>query len=282
MIKKLTALTLCIVLAVICSACTVWVTTETNTPASAETSAENTGTASSVEPEPESTAPVGSPYADAYRSYLEVLKEYKDDILLFDWQYPNDPGQPVVFADVMGDDTPEMIFAYNVYIKPEMNAKKLSLCVVTYNGSRAIIALDYGTEASNPYTGGAGGGFFLFQREGDKALYGMITAYEFGTEDYIRFNESGTSLEPEVLFKVYDAIKYQQGAEYAYGEIDGEKISFEEADSLRDELLSNTSSLLMSSGYFSGLSFPDEAGLDTEAHPVLAMSYEEAIAFLSE
>ena len=78
---------------------------DTQTPVEAEVFTEKPTEAAT---EPLTEAPTES-YVDAYRGYLEVLENHKSDIEAYDWQLGDDESRPVVFADIAGDETPEMI-----------------------------------------------------------------------------------------------------------------------------------------------------------------------------
>ena len=72
-----------------------------------ETPAESQVATPTAEPEPD--------YSAAYAAYLGVLQENQHYINAYDWQ-KSDPdvteanSKPVAFADVYGDDTPELLF----------------------------------------------------------------------------------------------------------------------------------------------------------------------------
>ncbi len=219
-------------------------------------------------------APTEPDFSKAYRSYKNVLEQNRSAINAYDWQYVEDESHPVVFADVMGDKTPEMIFVYAVDAS-NSNDKSLKMKVITYNGSSAVEACTYDMDG---YNNRMGGGVFAFQIKGEKNLY---TYYRmngtFNNELYCRWEETGNNQ------LVSDEIVYYQdsrglGVELD-GRIKGETVSQNEAKRDRDSLVSKADSLLLSSSDDTGKSYPRELGITAEN---LSMTYDEAIKFLSK
>lgn len=219
-------------------------------------------------------APTEPDFSKAYRSYKNVLEQNRSAINAYDWQYVEDKSHPVVFADVMGDKTPEMIFVYAVDASNSID-KSLKMKVITYNGSSAVEACTYDMDG---YNNRMGGGVFAFQVKGEKNLY---TYYRmngmFNNELYCRWKETGNNQ------LISDEIVYYQdsrglGVELD-GRIDGETVSQSEAKSKRDSLVSKANSLLLSSSDDTGKSYPRELGITAEN---LSMTYDEAIKFLSK
>ena len=49
-------------------------------------------------------------YHEAYQAYKTVLKQNAFEIRAYDYQNKTDESKQIVFEDIMGDDTPELIF----------------------------------------------------------------------------------------------------------------------------------------------------------------------------
>lgn len=219
-------------------------------------------------------APTEPDYHEAYLAYRDILIEDKSAINDYDWQYIDDEPRPVVFADVMGDDTPEMIYVYAVD-DTSTGGKSLKMRVITYDGSSGVEACIYDMEG---YTNRMGGGVFAFQIKGEKELY---TYYHmsgmFNNELYCRFNEtSGNKLTPEEI--IYYEDDNGLGVEMD-GRIKGKTVSQEEALAERDKLLNKAETLLLSSSDDTGSNYPESLGITTED---MAMTYSEAIEFLNK
>lgn len=213
-------------------------------------------------------------YNEAYSAYKDVLIKDESAIREYTWQFKEDEPRPVVFADVMGDNTPEMIYVFADY-NPNTNSKSLKMRIMSYDGASAVEAYTYDMSG---YTENLGGGMFAFQINGEKNLY---TYYRmngmFNNELYSRFTETGeSSLTPEEI--VYYQDDRGLGVEMN-GRINGNTVSQSEAKAERDALLNNTTTLLLSSSDNSGNSYPRTLGIKAENQ---SMTYDEAIAFINK
>ena len=57
-------------------------------------------------------------YSDAFATYLAILKDHEDEIKAYDWQCGYDDAaadynKPVAVQNILGDDTPELIFIHD-------------------------------------------------------------------------------------------------------------------------------------------------------------------------
>lgn len=213
-------------------------------------------------------------YNEVYSAYKDVLIKDESAIREYTWQFKEDEPRPVVFADVMGDNTPEMIYVFADY-NPNTNSKSLKMRIMSYDGASAVEAYTYDMSG---YTENLGGGMFAFQINGEKNLY---TYYRmngmFNNELYSRFTETGeSSLTPEEI--VYYQDDRGLGVEMN-GRINGNTVSQSEAKVERDALLNNTATLLLSSSDNSGNSYPRTLGIKAENQ---SMTYDEAIAFINK
>lgn len=214
------------------------------------------------------------PLRNVYLKYRDVLIKNKEKIDMYNWQYKDDPAHPIVFADVMGDSTPEMIYIYsdNDVHEDDRTAK---LDIVTFNGTDAVTACTYDMDG---YSNRMGGGVFAFQIKGEKNLY---TYYRqngmFNNELYCRFIEKG-----DYKLEAKEVVYYQNdnglGVEMD-GRVSGKTVSEKEAKNARDNLIKNDDTLLLSSSNGMGESYPRKLGITAENE---SKTYAEAMQFLSD
>lgn len=213
-------------------------------------------------------------YHEVYNAYKDVLLRDESAIREYTWQFKEDEPRPVVFADVMGDNTPEMIYVFADF-NPKANSKSLKMRIMSYDGASAVEGYTYDMSG---YTENLGGGMFAFQINGEKNLY---TYYRmngiFNNELYSRFSETGEySLAPEEI--VYYQDDRGLGVKMD-GRINGNTVSQSEAKTERDALLNNAETLLLSSSDSSGNSYPRTLGIEAENK---SMTYDEAIEFINK
>lgn len=214
------------------------------------------------------------PLRNVYLKYRDVLIKNKEKIDMYNWQYKDDPEHPIVFADVMGDSTPEMIYIYsdNDVHDDDRTAK---LDIVTFNGTDAVTACTYDMDG---YSNRMGGGVFAFQIKGEKNLY---TYYRqngmFNNELYCRFIEKG-----DYKLEAKEVVYYQNdnglGVEMD-GRVSGKTVSEKEAKNARDNLIKSDDTLLLSSSNGMGESYPRKLGITAENE---SKTYAEAMQFLSD
>lgn len=186
-------------------------------------------------------------YLDAYKAYKSVLENDKTSIRNFTWQLgEGNESRPVVFCDIYGDETPELIYA-NV---TELNSYSIDsgmteLHIYTYQNGQIKNICNTTDVAQQDVAGGIK--TFLFQIEGEKTLYGFKqTIDERKINTYYQFTEKNGSLKAE---------EYKDA-------------TYNLADHVSDILM-------MSEG------MPESQGIDTTVHKNKAMTYDEAIAFLN-
>ncbi len=137
--------------------------------------------------------------SDAMKAYLAVLGENREAILGYDWQmgqiYDEDryelvpvaTAAPVTFADVWGDGEPELLFlTAESYEGFRIVA---TLHVYTFENGRARELLK---EGGLDGQAGGGGGYRLFQLDGDKSLWLYVVYFGEGENcTYTRYTASG-------------------------------------------------------------------------------------------
>lgn len=214
------------------------------------------------------------PLRNVYLKYRDVLIKNKEKIDMYNWQYKDDPEHPIVFADVMGDSTPEMIYIYSDNDVHD-DDRTAELDIVTFNGTDAVTACTYDMDG---YSNRMGGGVFAFQIKGEKNLY---TYYRqngmFNNELYCRFIEKG-----DYKLEAKEVVYYQNdnglGVEMD-GRVSGKTVSEKEAKNARDNLIKNDDTLLLSSSNGMGESYPRKLGITAENE---SKTYAEAMQFLSD
>lgn len=211
------------------------------------TSAAVAETASVQATEP-STAPE---YLDAYKAYKSALENNKTSIRNFTWQLgEGNESRPVVFCDIYGDETPEMIYTNVSHLSPDyLDKGSTKLNIYTFEDGKVEKLYTSENYFWDENEAGGDGGIktFLFQIEGEKTLYAFHKgADEFTTKTYYQFKEKNGSLKAE---------EYKDA-------------TYNLADHVSDILM-------MSEG------MPESQGIDTTVHKNKAMTYDEAIAFLN-
>ncbi|MCR5576931.1 MAG: zinc ribbon domain-containing protein [Oscillospiraceae bacterium] len=206
--------------------------------------------------------------------YIQLLEGRREAIERYSWQRTADGvARPIVLCDIWGDNQPELIWV-EATNEENVSASTLNIAAIR-DGAAAILC-------SESWDVQAGGGFryYLFQKEGSKALY-AFSAYgeETWYECYADYTGSGGDLAREELLKsvmteqwdgenAWQSIRYTKGgAEVAAGEWLGDV----------ESLLNEIEEILMYSA---------DAGSFAvdfiEQHGCPAMSYDEAIKFLSD
>ncbi|MBQ6602794.1 MAG: YARHG domain-containing protein [Eubacterium sp.] len=110
-------------------------------PATSFTSASETEPSSAESDNPAETDTL---YSDAFATYLSILEAHEEEIKGYDWQCGyEDPAdqynKPVAVQNILGDDTPELIFIRKIPgDDSEMPAEVSSLHVFTYTQGRAV------------------------------------------------------------------------------------------------------------------------------------------------
>lgn len=250
-------------------------------PAPIETQTETTAPTEApteVPTEAPTEAPTEPDYTDAYRAYFEVLENNKSDIKAYDWQLGDDESRPIAFADITGDDTPEMIVA--ACNTPNQSTDYAVLNIFTYdNGIKQIYSFDEARTGLQYKKNTAPGeqAYALYQRSGDKKLYmyylnrAMAIGYSIDS-----FDESGGKLNSTELVEVVN----NRGISDNRAEIDSVSVSEDSANQKIKELSDDSDVLLM----YAKPDMHDDFSQDMEdfisKHKNQAMTYDEAIAYL--
>ena len=253
---------------------------DTQTPVEAEVFTEKPTEAAT---EPLTEAPTES-YVDAYRGYLEVLENHKSDIEAYDWQLGDDESRPVVFADIAGDETPEMIV---VCCNPTLSTTVSSfLNIFQYkdNSVKQVYSMDNSKTDGFfqlDYNGPGGLNIFvLFQEKNNKELC-LHRAQIDGSfsEDIYSFVESEgrLSARKKASYSKPFAVDTQPKVE-----IDSAAVTEDMFFSKLDEINKNTSTVLMRSNADTAIERAKYIKDMMESHENQALTYDEAVAYLKK
>lgn len=215
-------------------------------------------------------APTQADQSAVYKAYKGVLEENKDAIKNYNWQYRVDPAHPIAFADVMGDDTPEMVYLYATAVG-DGGDMYMSMRVMTFDGSKAVEALKVDMQDNTRRIGGI---YCITKIEGEKNLYSfsVTSPGQLRTQTAYRYVDNGDN-----TLKQEEAVLYNPNSGEQH--IDGKDVSASEAESAYNDLAAKSNLLLLSSSDSRGISYASILNLKAEN---VAKTYEEAIAYLSD
>ena len=215
-------------------------------------------------------APTQADQSAVYKAYKGVLEENKDAIKNYNWQYRVDPAHPIAFADVMGDDTPEMVYLYATAVG-DGGDMYMSMRVMTFDGSKAVEALKVDMQDNTRRIGGI---YCITKIEGEKNLYSfsVTSPGQLRTQTAYRYVDNGDN-----TLKQEEAVLYNPNSGEQH--IDGKDVSAAEAESAYNDLAAKSNLLLLSSSDSRGISYASILNLKAEN---VAKTYEEAIAYLSD
>lgn len=235
-----------------------------------ETPTENPVATPTAEPEPD--------YSAAYAAYLGVLQENQHYINAYDWQ-KSDPdvteanSKPVAFADVYGDETPELLFMRGTGGENGQYYYQANLVVCTYEDETVKTLYDDHLDVAV-----AGGTCCCVFAGKDKTLYIYDSIGDEGVDYYYhRLAASGSTLAPaeNISHSSYPTEDYSSMEDTYY--IEETEVPHEEYEKIKSAWYDNTDKILLSSAN------DDEflVGLHREQGSE-ALTYDEAIAKLNE
>ena len=234
-----------------------------------ETPTESQDATPTAEPEPD--------YSAAYAAYLGVLQENQHYINAYDWQ-KSDPdvteanSKPVAFADVYGDETPELLFMRGTAGENGQYYYQANLVVCTYEDETVKTLYDEHLDVAV-----AGGTCCCVFAGKDKTLYIYDSIGDEGvTYYYHRLAASGSTLAPaeNISHSSYPTEDYSSMEDTYY--IDETEVSHEDYEKIKSAWYDNTDKILLSSAN------DDEflVGLH-RTQGSEALTYDEAIAKLN-
>lgn len=235
-----------------------------------ETPAESQAATPTAEPEPD--------YSAAYAAYLGVIQENQHYINAYDWQ-KSDPdvteanSKPVAFADVYGDETPELLFMRGTAGENGQYYYQANLVVCTYEDETVKTLYDDHLDVAV-----AGGTCCCVFAGKDKTLYIYDSIGDEGVDYYYhRLAASGSTLAPaeNISHSSYPTEDYSSMEDTYY--IEETEVPHEEYEKIKSAWYDNTDKILLSSAN------DDEflVGLHREQGSE-ALTYDEAIAKLNE
>lgn len=227
----------------------------------------------------ETTQAPKTDYKEAYTAYKTILQQNAFEIKAYDYQNKTDESKQIVFADIMGDFTPELIFVksvedtYNDYTYVTLN-------IYTYSdGECKKISLknkdEYQLQTSLQHTYDP---YILFKSSDGKDLY-LFTQRRM-TSNVCRFFKFTTDNceENEIDFKmIMEQTKTAIPNTSNSGKLFDKEVGYSKCDKYKYSILDNMGSLLLYSDYM-------DAEYDNYYSPekCKAMSYTEAMSFLDK
>ena len=203
-------------------------------------------------PPAQTQAPTEPRNRAAYTAFLQALQAEEQAVRDYDWQkfgYPQVSGsKSVAFADIIDDDTPEMILSgcfdqedterANALLKIYSYQNGTAQCVYTMKPDEELSGLDHAEFKTDD---SSLANFALYQREGEKTLY--LYAYgENGLKNYSLIRSfDGTSMKTLVL-QTKDRSGDSEVTEYFS---DGQKVEEAVFTARANELAGNPSAVLM-------------------------------------
>lgn len=244
--------------------------TSQSSASSTEDAGSETASSAAASTDAPTTAPTQADQSAAYRAYKGVLEDNADAIRNYNWQYRVDPAHPIAFADVMGDDTPEMVYVYATQIG-DGGDQYMSMRVMTFDGNKAVEAYQFDMQDNTRRSGGI---YCVTQIDGGKNLYtfSVSSPGQLRTQTAYRYIDNGDN-----TLKQEEAVLYNPNS--GDQRVEGKSVSKSEAESAYDDLAAKSSLLLLSSSDSRGISYPSILEINADN---AAKTYDEAIAYLSE
>lgn len=250
-------------------------------------------TQTTPEPTSASEAPEEEDDKAMYQAYLDILTENREAILGYDWQkgmifdegiYETRPAgttEPIVFADVWGDEAPELLYAASV--DSEGHRYFARLHIVTFeNGEARELGGDLSLSLDEQVGGGEN--YRLFQTGEDKGLWIYRAYYSEGCdEEYVHLTAEG---EIEAQFTCSHSeypIENDAGEWVTVGEWKklGAACSQESYESAVPSQEEQAKGILMRNAEYYEYSDDAEAPEDYYLYPQgTAMTYDAAVAYL--
>ena len=237
-------------------------------------------------------APTEPDDTDAYRAYLEVLEDNKDLIKDYDWQFSNSQMQksdkesrPVAFADITGDETPEMIvvccdpddsYRSGAYLRIYQYLDGSAQRVYTQTGDNELRWMDFTGSKGLGYPGGSQ--YVLYQLPGEKTLYhydcGGMGLSSFEMVRSYGDSEDGIKMKTEAYY-----VDYQQNAGTDTYQVDSTEVGKSACLEKISELTGSSINVLMRNTI---RTTENTASSLAYQYDNQAMTYEEAVSYLKE
>lgn len=258
-------------------------TTEQKTVSTTEPTTTNVVETTTQKPKPD--------YSKAYKAYKTVLKQNAFEIKDYDYQNKEDESRQIAFADILGDDTPELIFTrseiYNeaAGIASDNNSDKdtkVTLNIYTYSNGQCKKVSYKGQDEFGLQTSTQNGYFpyMIYQQKNDKNLY-IFTQHNFvGNVCKIYKLTTEDCKDNQVFVKeLMNQTKYSEPNQYQQNEgtINGKDVGYDKCEKYKYDNLNNMKTLLLYSD-----KLDDNYGDYYSPEKCKGMSYEEAMNFLNK
>lgn len=230
-------------------------------------------------------------YSKAYKAYKTVLKQNAFEIKDYDYQNKEDESRQIAFADILGDDTPELIFTrseiYNeaTGIASDNNSDKdtkVTLNIYTYSDGQCNKVSYKGQDEYELQTSTQNGYFpyMIYQQKNDKNLY-IFTQHNFVGNVCEIYKLTTENCKDNQVFvkKLMDQTKYSEPNQYQQNEgtIKGKDVGYDKCEKYKYDNLNNMKTLLLYSD-----KLDSNYGDYYSPKKCKGMSYEEAMNFLNK
>lgn len=259
------------------------VSNTTQEQATVQTTIQQTAQAETKPTVAETTQAPKPDYHEAYQAYKEKLKDRSAEIKAYDWQIDDSESKPVVFADVLGNETPEMIIAFmdaddptsfGYYIRCEIYTYKDGECKLAYTDSDDVSHLDYASQFYHQY--------LFFQVNDSKDLYWLdYRGVSFTRNNNIyRMDWDGENLNPKLICEqtYSDMPDVYERPDEKSGIVEGEDVGYENSEIYKYNLLDSMSHILMYNDHSFVIFDTDYQLADRNE----AMSYQDAVSYLDK
>lgn len=235
------------------------------------------------------SAPTAPPLRAAYTAFLQALQADEQAVRDYDWQqmgYPSVNGsKSVAFADIMGDETPEMILTgcfgtddvlrINALLKIYQFKDGTAQAVYTMAPDDELRRLDFADFKNvGPFTAN----YALYQRAGEKTLY----LYAFGSEGLMDYSLIRSFDGNSVKTLARHTSDHTGSSKVNSYYVDEQAVKEEDFSARARELSQNCSTVLMlRSPAKYGAYRPGFDDIKNTANPI-AKTYDEALTYLQQ
>lgn len=200
------------------------------------------------------TQPLKPDYSEAYKAYKTVLKQNAFEIKDYDFQNETNKSKQIVFADILGDDTPELIFTKATIDSRDESRKNASLNIYSYaNGKCEKISFedDYSSDLKDEYILQTDDiqmytPYIIYQKKNDKSLYMFqqkkSTAIVYKLYKFMPSTTDDTSLYLKTLMdQTYSTMPNVESS----GTINGKEVGYDKCDKYKYNNLNKIDNLLL-------------------------------------
>lgn len=244
-----------LIISVILGGCTSTDSNKSNSSNSKVTTTKQETTNSTTTKVVETTTQPPKPdYSEAYKAYKTVLKQNAFEIKDYDFQNETNKSKQIVFADILGDDTPELIFTKATIDSRDKSRKNASLNIYSYaNGKCEKISFedDYSSDLKDEYILQTDDiqmytPYIIYQKKNDKSLYMFqqkkSTAIVYKLYKFMPSTTDDTSLYLKTLMdQTYSTMPNVESS----GTINGKEVGYDKCDKYKYNNLNKIDNLLL-------------------------------------